>query len=231
MQGSGQDTATVTPLAPTLEIPGMETALETMPEVSEHAIEEAERQTAAVETPAAPSGAKVDSAGVPFDPSKHTGTLTTSGRWRNKKGVNPSRVGTSHSVAPAKPGTPTDEAARKILVAQSNAAGAAAAETIFALARALGGDEFSPIKDGSEDERAAMHDAWSQYFLATGKTFSPGWLLVAANGGYLARRFTMPKTQTRLQKLKEGFAAWIARRRMRKNAPAATADLDVSAKK
>lgn len=44
-------------------------------------------ETAQAGPVAEPTGAKVDAAGVAFDPARHTGTLTKAGLWRMKVGV------------------------------------------------------------------------------------------------------------------------------------------------
>jgi hypothetical protein len=97
--------------------------------------------------------------------------------------------------------------------------GANAASLLVMLGMGIGGEEWAPRKDDKigMDEKAMLDCAFGDYFVANNMgDIPPGWALVAAVGMYSLPRFTMPKTRTRLQKVKGWFAAkyvqWKARR-------------------
>jgi hypothetical protein len=110
-----------------------------------------------------------------------------------------------------------------------------AAESVFSICRALGGEEWKPIKSAEGvDERKIQTDAWTAYFVATGKVDFPPWLgLTIALGSYAMPRFAMPNTQKRVLSVKERLALWWIRRKDAKARAAglqSTAELDIERK-
>lgn len=76
---------------------------------------------------------------------------------------------------------------------------------------------FGSEWQADKDEREAVPSAFADYFVATQKQdFPPGVALTMVMCAYVGRRFTMPKTQSRMQALKLRFAAWMIRRKLRK---------------
>jgi hypothetical protein len=102
------------------------------------------------------------------------------------------------------------------------ALGKVSATTIFAMGRMIGGEEWTPQKSGGYDEAAAMQDAFSEYYIATGKSeMSPTTGLILAIGSYAAPRFTMPKTQAKTKSITQKAFAWWHNRKGKKEARAA----------
>lgn len=201
-----------------------------MPAVQEHAVAQAAReQESANHSP-------TDKNGDVFDPAVHVtgpdgkGTLTVRGTWaqkRGRKGGNPAPVtnaGTVRNSTLGGPAAPVSPQALQIqqqqqLQAQSRAAGVAAAEMLFMAGQAFGGDEWAPMENKSIglDERAMMHGAFGDYFVAKGKTdIPPGAALCFCIIAYAGPRFAMPKTQTRYQKVKGAIVTWWVNRKLRK---------------
>lgn len=214
-----------------IAIPGVSAAIENMPEPQQHAIDEAARQDAAI---ANANEGVTDKSGAKFDASVHwadehgKGKFNAAGLWTKKRGrkageQTASVAPGSRSTAPAKPGQKTE--AQKTaetqaeLLAKASAAGTMAAESVFMICRSLGGEEWKPIQKDGVDERKVQTDAWTAYFVATGKVdFPPGVMLLIALGSYAAPRFSMPKTQARVLSLKERVVLWFVRRKEKKAA-------------
>ncbi len=202
-----------------------------MPEVQEHAVAQAaaEQQSA--------NANPTDKNGDVFDPATHVtgpdgkGMLTVRGTWAQKRGrkggnsapvTNAGTVRNSTLGGPAAPPSPQalQMQQQQALQAQSRAAGVAAAEMLFMAGRAFGGDEWAPMENKSIglDERAMMHSAFGDYFVAKGKTdIPPGAALCFCIIAYAGPRFTMPKTQTRYQKVKGAIVTWWVNRKLRKS--------------
>lgn len=202
-----------------------DTLAQSMPDVQEHAIEqEASKQQAVKEAHAGIT----DRAGNPFDPAIHKTnkvgepTLTNQGNCILKpKPKNGERAAqSSGSViggrgAQAKPDD--KEQAQKV---QARASGAMAANLLLTLGIVAGGEEWQPKKDTTTglDEKAMLEGAFADYFEATGKTdLPPSMTLIVAIGAYSLPRFTMPKTQTRISKLKQWIVKKVADRKLRKH--------------
>jgi len=103
---------------------------------------------------------------------------------------------------------------------QARATGDAAANALIMLGVVVGGDEWHPQKNEEYgvDEKQSLSVAFGDYFEAKELTdIPPGVALTIAISAYMLPRFTMPKTQTRMQRFKEYIATKIAKRRMRKN--------------
>lgn len=178
---------------------------EEMPEPQLHAIaatQEDAKQTA--------SNRAMDHFGVGFDPDLHArgkdgnGILTVGGSWRKKRGSK-----ASHQIA--LPGQTPGDVSIKV--------GQQIAETIFQIGQMLGGEEWAPQRNDEYgiDERRQMHDAWSQYAAAKEmEDFPPGVAISIAMLGYIAPRFALPKTKSRLQAAKdwvaEKYLSWRRRR-------------------
>jgi len=90
-----------------------------------------------------------------------------------------------------------------------------AAAVTFRMGVLIGGEEFEPRIDKQTglNEADFMQQSYKDYFEAKGVTeVSPGWILVIALTTYVAPRLTMPKTQTRLQRISKSLARasmWI----------------------
>lgn len=87
------------------------------------------------------------------------------------------------------------------------------------MGQVVGGEEWAPMHNKAIglDERAMMHTAFGDYFVASGKTdIPPGAALTFCVLAYAAPRFAMPKTQTRFQKVKSAIVTWWVNRKLRK---------------
>ena len=206
------------------------------PEPQAHAIEQAAAEMGAnvnAETPAPPASeapaiyGERDDAGEIWNPEVHAtgadgkGVKTAKGQWRRRRGVSGSRA--SVIAASTRTAIPPQNAGEN----ESRAAGVACAHSVFMLGMMLGGDEWKPRRDSDIDEIAMMEKAWGDYFVAKGyKDFPPGMALSLAMIGYAAPRFTMPKTQSRMQKAKEWIAhKYVAWKLRRENKAAPTSEL------
>lgn len=201
-----------------------------MPDVQEHAVSQAAREQESA------NANPTDKNGDAFDPSTHVtgpdgkGVLTVRGTWaqkRGRKGGNTAPVTNAGTVRNSTLGgtavAPTQaqvqQQQQQALQAQSRAAGVAAAEMLFMAGQAFGGDEWAPMENKSIglDERSMMHGAFGDYFVAKGKTdIPPGAALCFCIIAYAGPRFTMPKTQTRYQKVKGAIVTWWVNRKLRK---------------
>lgn len=200
---------------------------DTMPEPSPHAIAAEKEKESAKRAAWADYR---DAAGNPFDPDLHVTdsegapVLTKTGKLRRRPG--------RKSADSKKPGgrvgglSVPDDSARR-LREQARANGIAAAQATFTLGVAIGGTEWAPMRDDERgiDERAYMESAYAEYFEAKGlQDIPPGVALTIALTSYAAQRFTMPKTQTRMQRAKEWIAKKIAARKVRKKDNGARSD-------
>ena len=106
---------------------------------------------------------------------------------------------------------------------QARATGEAAAGALITLGVVIGGDEWNPqinVEHGL-NERENLSHAFGDYFEQKEMTdIPPGVALTIAISAYILPRFTMPKTQTRVQRFKEWVVTKIAKRKMRKNSGA-----------
>jgi len=201
-----------------------------MPDVQEHAVAQAAREAQAA------NDTDADKAGTPFDPAVHVtgpdgnGVMTVRGTWALKRGrkagnagnvTTPGTVRNSTLGGPAAPASPQAMQAAQAAQqeAQSRAAGVAAAEMLFMAGKVIGGEEWEPMQNKSIglDERAMMHGAFGDYFVASGmKDIPPGAALTFCIIAYAAPRFAMPKTQTRFAKIKGTVVSWWINRKLRK---------------
>lgn len=189
------------------------------PDVQPHAIAQAEAETAA--------NVGKDAKGNLFDKAIHAVNADGSPRKtqggayalkRGKKGANAATgANSSPGVKPANsngivvPGTTSAMSAKE---QSSRAGGAGTANLLLAAAIGLGGDEWQPRKDEKTglDEKLMLETAFGDYFAAKGfEDLPPGLALLAAVAMYAAPRFAMPKTQTRVQKVRGWLGAKIGR--------------------
>lgn len=173
---------------------------------------------------AAPAAATVtDSAGVAFDPALHAtgadglGVKTAKGTWRKKRGTGIPRKLTDPRAKPE----PAPDAPRVLTADEINrakATGAMIAENVITISKLVGGPDFEP-RTQPIDDRLMLSEAWQNYCIAQQVVeLPPGAFLVAAHLAYIAPRFTMPETQSRLTTLKTKIAAWWIRRKDRRAA-------------
>lgn len=168
-----------------------------------------------------------DADGNPFDPSIHatdskTGepSLTKNGKLRRRPGrKSGSGQGTQSTLG--KPSQPLGaDQSKPDSIAQARATGTFAAGALITLGMALGGEEWKPVKTAEKDERAFLESAFGDYFVAKGMTdIPPGIALTIAIGAYVGPRLTMPRTQSRMERLRVWAAKKIAERKARKKAP------------
>ncbi|AUR98301.1 hypothetical protein NVP1249A_07 [Vibrio phage 1.249.A._10N.261.55.B9] len=198
------------------------TLADSMPEVQEHAIEQEKAKTDAEREKWADLE---DVDGNTFDPAIHKTnkdaepTLSRTGKLIKKPGR---KGGGGSSSGPSVIGVkqeakPDPEQAARI---QARASGKMAANLLMTLGIVAGGEEWQPIKDPTTgiDEKQMLESAFADYFEATGKTdIPPGMALTVAIGGYALPRFTMPKTRSRMQKVKDWVVRKIADRKLRKH--------------
>tara|TARA_R110000772_G_scaffold264301_2_gene384772 strand:+ start:65 stop:805 length:741 start_codon:yes stop_codon:yes gene_type:complete len=197
------------------------TLSDNMSEVQEHAIEEEQRKD---EKHSAQFADLKDSEGNSFDPAIHktnkAGEPTTSTKGKLiKKPAGGAKSGRpkSGSTIGGAAAAPTPEQTAKI---QSRASGKMAANLVLTMGIVAGGEEWQPMSDplNGLDEKAMLEGAFADYFEATGKTdIPPNMALAVALGAYALPRFTMPKTQSRMQKLKLWITKKAADRKLKKH--------------
>jgi hypothetical protein len=114
---------------------------------------------------------------------------------------------------------PSSEPAQAQLKPEHKATGIALTGAIMALAVAIGGEEFNPIKreDLGLDERAMLENAAAEWLRAKNMVdLPPDYAFGIALASYFIPRFTMPKTQNRIklffQWIGGKFVSWKARR-------------------
>lgn len=195
----------------------------TMPDVQQHAIDQAAVEVNASSVPAAAPPQNTRASSVPgFDPAVHavnadgTPKLRADGSFALKRGR---KAGGAVQSKIAKPTAGTQSAGPSSAEISARASGVVAARTLMTFGVMLGGDEWQPRKDDSVglDEAKQMEAAFSDYFIACGYTdIPPGWGLAIVMGAYAMPRFFMPKTKTRVTKIKDWCVAkyvqWKARR-------------------
>lgn len=220
-------TASETPAAPvtagaTVESTTTETAasiaatlVSEQPAVQPHAIEQAETERAA--------NANKDQHGNAFDPKIHatnadgTPRKTVRGAWALKRGNKGKNAPPPSSNGIVLPGASSGASAKE---QESRAAGAGAANLLFALAIGLGGAEWQPVIDekNGRNEKLMLEHAFGEYFVSKQwGDLPPGLALTAALCMYALPRFAMPQTRTRFQKFKAWaagkYGAWVAKRK------------------
>lgn len=198
---------------------------ESMPEVQAHAIEQ---EIISENEKLAQYSHLKDTDGNSFDPTIHKTnkagepTLSTKGKLIKKPGRKPN-VGTApksqtSSVVGGAQGASIESDAHARM--QARASGTMAANLVLQIGIVAGGEEWHPRRDEQSglDEKMMLENAFADYFEATGKTdIPPGMALTVAIGAYALPRFTMPKTQSRLDKLKKGIKQWWINRKLKKH--------------
>lgn len=182
------------------------------PEVQPHAVAQARAE----------SQAQSDASVKTFDPAVHAagpdgkGVLNAKGEYQRKRGRKAGSTSQTQSAGASRVGsgvvTPSKEQAAR-------ASGVGAANLFLVACVALGGEEWQPQLDAKTgmNEKAMLEQVFSDYFAATGKTdLPPGWALAAGITFYAVRRFTMPKTQSRLQRIKVWIGVKLHNWKMRK---------------
>lgn len=196
-----------------------------MPDVSEETVLAAANDAEKDREKTKSFGHLIDRSGDSFDPAKHqtnddgtpktgTGGKLLKRRGRKKGGhngtVSRSTIGGQHTQDSG------HDAEKESQRAAAYTSGTAAANLVFSVGIALGGEEWQPAKDAQHgvDEQKQLTAAFGEYFLATGNTdIPPGIALTITLGAYALPRFTMPKTQTRAKSLWEKIKAWRMNRK------------------
>lgn len=201
--------------------------IENIPEPTESAIEVHAHETAQIEQAA--SGL-VDKNGNSFDPQLHqvdkdgkpkesaTGKLMLkrgrkSGATRSKPKSTVNIPGAQGKQEPGQPGLTESQ------LQQAAVTGNVAASMLVNVSMMIGGKDFAPGKDPATgiDEKAALDSAFTDYFIATGKTdFPPGVALTLTIGMYVLPRLTMPTVQTNLKAKGGRIYTWWQNRKLKK---------------
>ena len=188
-----------------------------MPEVQPHAVAAARAETLSQ------NGRDVN--GEAFNPSLHVagpegkGKLNGKGAWEKKRGRKASATPGAASVSSTGSRVGTGEPPPPSKEQIQRASGAGAANLFFVACMVIGGEEWQPQIDPRTglNEKVMMESVFGDYFVATGKSdLPPGWALAAGIGMYAAKRFTMPKTLNRVQRVKMWIGGKIYAWRMRK---------------
>lgn len=154
---------------------------------------------------------KVDSDGNPFDPSIHVTdsegnpVLTSTGKLRKRPGRKGGAASGARSQVSAPSATTQFSGQDK-----TRASGVQTARMMTGVAVMLGGDEWRPMKSKEHgiDEQASLEEAFADYFEAKEMDdIPPGLALTMVMLSYAAPRFAMPKTKSRVSKVKDWFAA------------------------
>lgn len=189
------------------------------PEVQPHVIEHFEKLDA---QNTSEFSEYTDRFGVKFDPAIHlTGkdgrpTISKTNKLMRKAGAatgagSPRPQATrkpTKSTVNAEPDLSAQQPAQADLKPEHKATGIALTGAIMALAVAIGGEEFNPIKrdDLGLDERAMLENASAEWLRAKNMVdLPPDAAFAIAILSYVIPRFTMPKTQNRIKL----FAQWI----------------------
>lgn len=164
-----------------------------------------------------------DAEGRGFDPELHItddlGQPVKNARGLLKKRPGRKRAtrqaGPKHSHVGPRPAVPQPEMSDGLSEKQRTQAivtGKGAAGAFFTVAVSLGGEEWIPRTKDGINERALLEGAFSDYCIAKGiADIPPGVALLAALMMYAAPRFTMPKTQSKMERV----GLWI-RAKLRK---------------
>lgn len=167
-----------------------------------------------------------DKHGFAFDPAVHktkpdgSPLLTSDNRLWRKSGVRPKQSKSFVGAGPIPPGAPgaapDAQPAPGTEAAHYQASGQVMAETLTGVCAMLGGEDWH----AAEHEKAALANAWGNYFRSKGLTdIPPGVAVLIATGGYLLPRLSKPTTRGKLARLVQRF-----RDRKRKAAPTVSAN-------
>lgn len=174
-----------------------------------------------------------DKHGFKFDPEVHkvnrdgTPKVTGDGLLWRKPGKRPAKSKSVIFRGGPDQGTGTDESGHQpqpgTESAHYQAAGAVMAETIFSIGQMFMGREWAPVQTEGMDERAAMADAWAQYFRAKGiHDIPPGVAVSIAMASYALPRLALESTRTKMGRMR----SWWANRKRKKAAPPKPAEKD-----
>lgn len=193
---------------------------QSMPEVQEHALEQEKLNES---DKLAQFSHLKDSDGNSFDPSIHKTkkdgepTLTKLGKLIKRPANQGGRKKSTGSVVGGVNSAVDKDAQVRM---QARASGTMAANLILSVGMAIGGEEWQPVirEDVGLNEKMSLENAFADYFEATGKTdIPPGMALTVAIGAYALPRFTLPKTQKRVGKVKMFFKQWLINRKLKKH--------------
>lgn len=182
------------------------------PEVSEHTVAaEMEKQ----EQRKVQFSELRDSDGNPFNPEIHVTdsngdpVTTKNNKLRKRpgrKGGDSATGGQSHVAAPGSSAQNSGQVEKM----QARQSGVHAARMFASVSMMIGGEEFRPMKDEKQgvDEMQGLEEAFGDYFESKEwEDIPPGVALTMVCFSFLAPRFLMPKTKTRVSKMKDWFAA------------------------
>lgn len=199
----------------------IENLISVAPEIQPHVIEHFEKLDA---QNTSEFSEYTDRFGVKFDPAIHlTGkdgrpTISKTNKLMRKAGAatNAGQPKATHtarkptkSTVNAEPDLSAQQPAQADLKPEHKATGIALTGAIMALAVAIGGEEFNPIKrdDLGLDERTMLENASAEWLRAKNMVdLPPDAAFAIAILSYVIPRFTMPKTQNRMKL----FFQWIA---------------------
>ena len=185
------------------------------PEVSEHTVAIEMQKT---EQRKAQFADLKDTNGAGFDPAVHVTdsngdpVTTSSGKLRKRPGRKaggdaPRQA--SHIGTPGTTGTSTQNSGQDVSF-KRRATGVHAARMLTSVSVMIGGEEWKPIKNAQYgvDEQEGLNEAFADYFEAKEmEDIPPGMVLAMVMLSYAGPRFAMPKTQSRVGKLKDWFAS------------------------
>lgn len=208
----------------------IENLIDVAPEVQPHVIEHFEKLDA---QNTSEFSEYTDRFGVKFDPAIHlTGkdgrpTISKTNKLMRKPGAatgaSASRPQSTRkptkSTVNAEPDLSAQQPAQADLKPEHKATGIALTGAIMALAVAIGGEEFNPIKrdDLGLDERTMLENASAEWLRAKNMVdLPPDAAFAIAILSYVIPRFTMPKTQNRIKLLFQWvgskYVGWRAKR-------------------
>lgn len=191
--------------------------IEAMPEPQDHVINKQDDS----ENPEKTN--KTDSAGTVFDRDIHkvdesdNPVIGKKGTFLKKRGAKKSTLNIPKNDEPS---IGQNENACSV-------AGKAAANLVIMLGVVIGGQDFEPIVDekSGTDEKKNLETAFGQYFVHKNiDDIPPGIALSVAIVGYALPRFTMPKTKTRMSKVKDWITKKLANQKLKKHGLKAVAE-------
>ena len=198
--------------------------IDSMPDVQQHAIEQNDLENDSILEQYAHLVDKNNSA---FDPKLHktkrdgTPTVSKLGKLMLKPASAKQNNTKDSPLDTTLDSGQLDKELTDIEKQQCAALGKISANSLFAVGRVLGGEEWAPIKSGGYDEAAALESAFNDYYLASGKTeMSPKLALSLAIGSYAIPRFTKPITQAKTKSIFKKIHGWWHQRKGKKNAQA-----------
>ena len=198
---------------PTINVESLAGSLaDEQPEVSEHTVSaEMEKQ----EQRKAQFADLRDSDGNSFDPEIHVTdsegnpSLTKNNKLRKRPGRKGGSASGSTKSHVAAPGSSTQISSQQ-QSQNARQSGRHAARMFASVSMMIGGEEFRPMKDEKAgiDEMQGLEEAFGDYFESKEwEDIPPGIALTMVCFSFLAPRFLMPKTKSRVSKMKDWIAA------------------------